>query len=741
MRVFNSLLFLFLAIPPLLVSRQVVSDSSRLSDPQYVDRHIQSISDNDLLSAFVYDQTGLDGMRAFAAAGNVRAAYEAWGTYWAEKERPRYATQNFRMLLDTDLLMTHEDIRRHCAIYPEERDSALGRAELLMRNIIRVWGDVVVRFDGPVDFNRDVGQSGKYGFHYWIWSRPLNSAYILTGDERYLAKFDEFFNRWYEQRNSITRGFPELDVVYYELGLGIRNRMFLEHYFLPYRNRSWQTHERMLKTMLAAGRWLYELQKWEGYRSGNWQAHGSYMLVQLALVFPEFRESSEWLAMGLRRLREHLRDDWFEDGGHSERSPRNYTMATYLIYRNLFYLLHAYQANPEFAEAIRSTMGKTVDWWLTMITPTGEIPAINDSHRGLFPTLILHDAAAFFHKPEVSGVMQNLFGIPAGAPPVLPSWTSRHMPASGFTVMRTDWTKDAFYMNINYGPWNGSHTHSDMLNFELYAYGKALAVDAGLGLTYDDPLYIPWYRSSRAHNMVVVNDQDMERETVKGENVVWNATPLLEYFSADHQGYRRFGVSHRRQIIFVKPHYWLIVDSLASERVGDTLSWYLHSPERLIPFGSGFRSFGTPGLVLLPATKGWVTRRGTGMAASTQNLTPGTTQENNWIAFDRMTVPGATQALTVLLYPFQHLGDTPVCSTPSPGHVRVATGHRTDDILFPERLRDGAEIESDANVVLITREGTLPIRFTVLHATWLKFQGKTVWTSPSKTSADGTIPQ
>ena len=88
MRVFNSFLFLFLflTLPLPLVSRQVFSDSSRLSDLQYINRHIKSISDNDLLSAFVYERAGLDGMRAFAAAGKVRAAYEAWGTYWAEKK-------------------------------------------------------------------------------------------------------------------------------------------------------------------------------------------------------------------------------------------------------------------------------------------------------------------------------------------------------------------------------------------------------------------------------------------------------------------------------------------------------------------------------------------------------------------------------------------------------------------------------------------------------------------------------
>jgi hypothetical protein len=77
----------------------------------------------------------------------------------------------------------------------------------------------------------------------------------------------------------------------------------------------------MLKTLLGAARWLYELERGEGYRPGNWQIHGSYMLAQIAMVLPEFRESEEWLRMALQRLQEHLKLDFFEDGGTFRTSP------------------------------------------------------------------------------------------------------------------------------------------------------------------------------------------------------------------------------------------------------------------------------------------------------------------------------------------------------------------------------------------------------------------------------------
>jgi hypothetical protein len=327
--------------------------------------------------------------------GDFERAAIAWDAYWSAKKQFAYITSMDHLLQDTDLLESLTDFREATLQSPDERDTIIARAELILHNTIPTWGNSVITFGEGVDFNRDMGSRGN-GVSLLTWSRPLIMASVLTGDERYLDKFDQLFNVWYEQRNSITRGFPSLDVVYYELGLGMRNRMFIEYSLLPSRQRSAKSQVRLLKTFLAAGRWLYQLEKWEGYRPGNWQVHGSYMLFQLALVLPEFRESAQWRQIGLRRMMEHLERDFFSDGGHSERSPRNYTMATYLNYRNLAYLLAAYGADQESATRIRASMGRTLEWWKSMLTPTGEVPAINDSHRGLFPERIMRDGLSLF---------------------------------------------------------------------------------------------------------------------------------------------------------------------------------------------------------------------------------------------------------------------------------------------------------------------------------------------------------
>lgn len=735
-----AILSLLAVVTPPLTAQRNLSEHSQLRNPQYLENKIKAISDADLFHALRLEGNGMGAIERAVRRKDYVRAYRSWARYWTRKQQPKYSAQSDKMLIDTDMLKGYQEIRDYAKEHPEERDSVIARASLMLRNIIRPWGDVIIDFGSTVDFNREVGQSGKYGFHYWFWSRPLITAYILTGEEKYLAKFDQLFRQWYKQRNNISRSIPDFDVVYYELGLGVRNRIFMEYYFLPFERRPLQTHEEMLKTVLGAARWLYELERWEGYRSGNWQCHGSYMLAQIAMVFPEFQESGQWLNLALQRMEEHLNEDFFDDGGHSERSPRNYTQSTYLMFRNLYYLLSTYHVREDLTKKIRQRMGNTIDWWLTLLAPTGEIPAINDSHRGLFPTFILLDGASFFKKPYVYGVLHNLFGIaPKTSPPTFPGFTSRHMPLSGFTVMRTDWTGDALYMNFNYGKWNGAHTHNDLLDFEIYAYGRALAVDAGIGLTYDDPLYVPWYQSSRAHNMVTVNDQNIERRTIQGENIVWNSTASLEYFAGEHRGYATLGVHARRQVVFVKPSYWIVLDEMQCQKGGDTLSWYFHTPTTLAYHDGQFRSSTSPGILIAPAGGDLKSRMGTGMASSTSDLTPGKTEEIGWLAFDQASVAGSSSRFNILLYPYRDSAPSVTYTEISEHHSVVHNQGFSDDLYYSQHPIDADGISTDALFLLIRHEEGRADRFSLVEGTYLSLAGERIWESANRKSADGIL--
>ncbi len=739
------LVVLLMLCPPPGTAQLTFSDSSRLRDPSFLERNIKELDDAGLWGSVDLDRKGLEAVRSTVRAGRYADADSAWGAYWAARPGPTYITRLDHLLQDTDILTPVDSFAAALGTSAEERDGVLAAAEPLLHNTIRAWGDSIIAFGDTIDFNRPIGRSGKYGFHYWWWSRPLLMAAALTGDRKYLEKFTWLFNTWYVQRNHVTRTIEDLDPVYYELGLATRNRIFIEFYLLNKSRCTPATHRRMLKTMLGAARWLYEIQRWEGYRPGNWQIWGAGTLTQIALVFPEFREAPLWLAVGLQRLTEHLRRDFFADGGHSERSPQNYTLATYLNFRNIAFLLQAYSAAEPLRREIKASMGRTIDWWIAMIAPTGEVPAINDSWRGLFPKMILRDGAAFYGKPDALTILHRLLGDRSAPDSVLPPFTSRHMPASGFTVMRSDWTPQAYYLSLNYGPFAGFHTHRDLLDFEIYANGKALALDAGLGLTYDDPLYVPWYQSSRAHNMVVVNDSSIQRDGFQGEHVRWASVKALEYFTGDHRGYQRFGVIHRRQVAFIErpcsggSPYWFILDDLSCARSGDTLSWYFHSPEPIEPFGSGYASRTAPGIRILPAGTPLASRRGEGWAAATHDRTPGKTELFPWIRFDQVSAKDSMRQFAVMLDPFRDAAAVRAVERVTARHYRVRSPAGEDHLYFAAgKYREGS-LDTDADCVLIALGKGRAGRFAVANGTYLRYGGKTVWRSATAGSGEGIL--
>ena len=631
-------------------------------DPEYLDQQIKHIGDPDLFAAMDLDRDGLGNVKRAVDQGDYAAAYRAWGAYW--DARPGFDYINVGIPYHTiDQAYEYFSTRNYTAA-----------ADRVAAHNITGWGGVNIQHGPVVDFNADYGRSGKYGFHYWGWSGPLLWAYMGTRDTKYLDAFDKLFNQWYEQRDDVVGAYAHLSPIWYELGLGSRrNRVFLEFYKLNRGRLSVQTHERMLKNFLGSARWLYELEK-QGYRSGNWQVMGSYALAELGINLPEFKEAERWVSQGVYRIEEHLQKDFYEDGCHSERCPSSYSTIVYRDPRNLAYLLERFGVNEQRAASLRPPLERTLNHWMYLISPLGTQPAVNDGGRGRFNRDIFIDGGRAFNRPDLLWVAKNLLGASIDDEVEPPARKSIDFRPSGFAVMRQDWTRESPYMVINYGEYGGGHSHPDILSFELFAYGDALAVDAGIGVSYDDPLHGPWYKTSIAHNMLVIDDANLDRKIAVGQNPIWSSQAEMDYFSAEHEGYRSLGVRHRRHFVFIKSSgspnvanpYFLVFDAFSSADGGRRASFYLHSPTPLQRGGTAVFSTEAPGLLVATPDAPSV-RLGTGMAhlGGIPGRRPAR-QLIRWASLDLMTSGGGqVDDLAVLLYPFESL--------PMPG-VRIRRG-------------------------------------------------------------------
>jgi hypothetical protein len=103
-----------------------------------------------------------------------------------------------------------------------------------------------------------------------------------------------------------------------------------------------------------------------------------------------------------------------------------------------------------------------------------------------------------------------------------------------------------------------AHGHADALSFTLRAFGQDILVDPG---TYDYFRYSGWrtyFRSTRAHNTIVVDERDQSEmlgpflwgARAQARCVSWDPGPVTSRVVAEHNGYSQLNdpVIHRRTL-------------------------------------------------------------------------------------------------------------------------------------------------------------------------------------------------
>jgi hypothetical protein len=157
----------------------------------------------------------------------------------------------------------------------------------------------------------------------------------------------------------------------------------------------------------------------------------------------------------------------------------------------------------------------------------------------------------------------------------MPEPVSYAFPYAGHYALRSGWQRDARFLFLDAGPFGSGHQHEDKLTFFLDAHGRSWITEGGVYM-YDASRWRRYVLSTRAHNTVRVDGQDQNRRIVRDSYVLaypfqplanpWISRPDFDYVAGTYDdGYGPRGAiraRHRREIVFVKPDYWVIVDTL-----------------------------------------------------------------------------------------------------------------------------------------------------------------------------------
>lgn len=459
---------------------------------------------------------------------------------------------------------------------------------------------VPVTFDEAIDWNYipDVDPEWAYMLNrhrYWI---ALGQAYAMTGDDKYAAALCRQLEDWID-RNPVPSE-PTSDTLNWRtIEAGLRGSNWIKA--LRYVWDSPQFTPALLAKVLISlsehARYLADaFTSWK--RISNWGVLETNGLLPIALTFPELKGSEQWCSLAEDRLGETARIQVMADGIHWEQSP-TYHHEVMCCYLDCLYFVeqHGIKLDEEFPSKVHEMAMASLYW----ANPSHRQPMFGDSDDNDVRSLLTYAAALFKNETLRFGANQQmdydsawLLGMEAirsyeSLNPVEPSEMSHAFIHSGHYVMRSGWSEQDLYMYFHCGPQGGGHGHADMLHIDLHAYGKEFLTDLGRYNYSDHTPVRQALKESAAHNTTTVDDIGfteiadtwMFHRIASPLGCKWISRPAYDYVEGSHDGYLHLDdpVLVNRRIIFIKPHYWLLVDRFQSK--GE------HQFKQHFHFGSG----------------------------------------------------------------------------------------------------------------------------------------------------------
>jgi hypothetical protein len=498
---------------------------------------------------------------------------------------------------------------------PAWRERVVARAETLCDGRFDLLGYRQLSFGEPVDWHLDPVSGRRAPRVHWSrldpleaarvgdskvvwelnrhqWLVQLGHAYRLTSDERYAALFGQHVADWMRENP------PGLGINWAS-SLEVALRLIAWCWTLVLFSRSpaltGELRGRMLAAIWAHARHVERHLSF--YFSPNTHLTGEALgLFYAGVLFPEFRRSARWRALGIRILVAESQRQVLPDGVYFEQSTcyQRYSAEIYL-----HFLVLAARNGVAVPISVGDRVRRMLDFLLAVRRPDGSMPQIGDADGGwLLPLVprspddaggVFSTAAAFFGRRDFAWAAGEaapetlwLLGLPglrafdalSPAPPTMAA--SRVFPDGGYILMRSGFDAEAHHLIFDVGPLgcpvSGGHGHADLLAIQCSAFGEPFLVDPGTYGYTGDAAWRDFFRSTAAHSAVVVDGEGQAipagpfgwRSRPRACLRRWSATDDLLLAEAQHAAYGRLSgpVFHRRRVLFVANRYWVVVDDV-----------------------------------------------------------------------------------------------------------------------------------------------------------------------------------
>lgn len=217
----------------------------------------------------------------------------------------------------------------------------------------------------------------------------------------------------------------------------------------------------------------------------NHQSHGGLAMLYLSCLFPDLDINGELQNNAMRILTHHMNAAHYNDGGNIEQMFGYYPFQT-SIFRDMYLLCSA--NNIKYPGNLIPLLNKMLSYMSVFAQPDETMPPVNDSYEmNIIPSVSILNTIL---KSNISS-KSNL---------------SAYYPDTQIAVMRSGSVerKNNWYILLNPAKRIGSHAHAGRLGLNLWFNNRPVFIDAGC-CNYDKPLKNRWYRTSKAHNTVLID--------------------------------------------------------------------------------------------------------------------------------------------------------------------------------------------------------------------------------------------
>jgi hypothetical protein len=481
---------------------------------------------------------------------------------------------------------------------PADKEQGIKEADEIVQGNIRLFGGERVqlklslpgplahwtdyergRESCPVDDIKYIWEPARFG-----WAFTLGRAYILSSDEKYAGAFWRLAEKFLEENppNQGPNWMSAQEAALRLIAFAFSMRVFA--------TSAESTVERL---GLLAGAIAVHAERISPTITYAMAQNNNHLLTEAAGLFTagcvlkSHPSSKKWRNSGWNWFNEGISNQVDNDGGYVQHSVNYHRlMLQTALWMHMLTRTSDQHENINFPEITRKKIARSVQWLYRIVDKeTGQAPNLGPNDGAyIFPLTSLPFSD---HRPVLQAASSAFMGVKLfedGVWNEMMVWFNCCADRAGEQEQRNETGSDAAphtlraprsssWAYLRAAKFSSRPGHADQLHLDLWWQGKNIALDPGTYL-YNAPH--PWKNSlahTEVHNTITIDGEDQMTHAGRFLWLDWAQSSVLSQKTepggssstiAEHTGYKRKGILHRREAAVYEDGSWVFTDHLLS---------------------------------------------------------------------------------------------------------------------------------------------------------------------------------